>query len=190
MKFRLYAATMPLFVLILLSAQTVMAIDPCTFITQADAAAILGEAVKAPKQGQTTGFAVGNSCTYHTAAPLSQRGGVGSLYLIVYDSETMQQKNSMFTAPAEYYKRMRNANQSAANDRNKDLEGLGEQSYWQAGVDQLHLIAGDLYFVLSIKDLAKITSDKGRDDLNAKISAHRLAKCKEAALTYLLPKLK
>jgi hypothetical protein len=178
------------FVLLTLIAGPAMALDPCAFITPEEAAAILGEAVKPARSGKTTGFAVGSSCAYYTAAPLAERGGVGSLSLVVYDAETMQAEESLYTSPAEYFRRLRKANESSAGSKTEALDGLGEESYWQGGADQLHLLAGGLYLVLSVKDLVKIASDKGRDDLDAKVSAHRLEKCREAARAYLLPKLK
>jgi hypothetical protein len=181
---------MLLFVFSITTGRGAMALDPCSFITQEEAAAVLGEAVKPPKTSKTTGFAVGHSCTYHTAAPLSERGGVGSVSLVVYDNETLQTEKSMYSSASEYFKRLRDANESTAGGKIRDLDGLGEKAYWQEGTDQIHILASDMYFVLSVKDLTKISSDEGRDDLNAKISAHRMEKCRATARTYLFPKLK
>ena len=187
---RWLAIVISLFLFLIVAGKNAMAIEPCSFITQEEAAAILGEEVKAPKTRKTTGLAVGHSCTYHTAAPLSERGDVGSVYLVVYDNETLRKEEGMYSSAAEYFKRLRDANKSTAGGKIRDIEGLGEKAYWQEGSDRVHILVKDLYFVLSVKDLAKISSDKGRDDLNAKISAHRMGKCQEAARTYLLPKLK
>jgi hypothetical protein len=96
----------------------------------------------------------------------------------------------MFTSPTDYFERMRRANQSSASSNIRPLESLGDQAYWQGGTDRLHLLSGDFYFVLSIKDMQKISSDKGRDDLNAKISAHRQEKCQETARHHLISKFK
>ncbi len=184
-----YCILVTLVVLFVLTPITSQAIDPCSFISQADAARILGEDVKSPVTKKTTGFAVGTSCTYYTSAPLEKRGGTGSLSLTVYDSETMKAEGGMYSSPAKYFERLRHANQSTANSKIKVIEQLGDDAYWQGKIDRLHLLVNDLYLVLSINDLTSISSDKGRDDLNEKISAHRLSKCQEVAHDYLLPKL-
>lgn len=188
MKNRWYVLV-TLVVSLILTPITSQAIDPCSFISQTDAAEILGEGVKSPVTRKTTGFAVGTSCTYYTSAPLAKRGATGSLSLIVYDAETMKAEGGMFTSPEKYFKQVWNANESKANSKIKAIDGIGNQAYWQGGIDRLHLLANGLYLILDIKDLTKISSDKGRDDLNAKISEHRLKKCQKATHDYLLPKL-
>ena len=42
---------------------------------------------------------------------------------------------------------------------------------------------------LSCKDLVEISSQKGREDLEQQVSAHRLQKSRDAALGYILPKV-
>ena len=44
----------------------------------------------------------------------------------------------------------------------------------------------NVYYVLSIKDMKEFSSKKGRDDLNAKVAAHRLKLCEDAARKYVL----
>jgi hypothetical protein len=163
--------------------------DPCSYITQDEAAALLGEAVKPGRSGKVSGFAAGLSCTYFTAAPLAQRGGTGSVRLTIYDKTTMVQEDSIYDSPRAYFEKVLQSSGSG-HDTNPIIEDLGEKAFRQTGNSSLHILANEMYFVLSIKDLAAISSAKGRDDLEAKLAAHRLQKCKDAALGYILPRVK
>jgi hypothetical protein len=96
----------------------------------------------------------------------------------------------VYSSASDYFKRLRDATGSHAGSRIRDIDELGESAYWQGGADRIHILANGHYFVLGIKDLTRISSDKGRDDLDAKISAHRMGRCLQTARTYLLPKLK
>ncbi len=165
------------------------AVDPCSFISQEEAAVILGEPVKAARTAKTTGFAVGSSCKYYTAVPLADSGGAGLVSLVMYDTQTMKQGDSIFVSPKKYYRRLLEASRHNPRNKIQGLDNLAEQAYWQGGEDRLHLLEKDLYFILTINDLEKISSKKGRADLAAKLSRHRLDKCLEAAQNFLLPKV-
>ena len=164
-----------------------LALDPCAYIDQSKAAAILGEAVKEGRAGTVSGFAGGLSCTYFTAAPLAQRGGTGSIQLVIHEKSTM--KDSVYDDPQKFFDKMLEASRKSRPEKILAVDGVGERAYWQSAGDRLHFIAGPTYFILSVKDLVKISSQKGREDLEQQVSAHRLQKSRHAALDYILPKV-
>ena len=159
---------------------------PCDVITQKDARAILGEEVKPGRQSKIVGFAAGLSCRYFTAAPLAKRGGTGSVSLAMYDAATMKQEGGVYTSPQKYFQRTRETLAKRKNAKLQDIPGLGGGAFWQAGGQRLHLLHKGVYYVLSIKDLAKMSSNKGMADLQAKQAARRLELCEDAARKYIL----
>ena len=159
----------------------------CDLISRQEAAQILGEDVKPGRESTVSGFAAGLSCKYFTAAPLAQRGGTGSVTLVVYDAPTMKAAQGMFTSPTKYFERMHQSLSKVKTNQISEVSGLGDKAFWQAGAERLHILHGDVYYILSIKDLVKMSSDKGMADLQAKLAAHRRKLCIEAARKYLLP---
>ena len=175
---------LPILLGLLLPAQPAVAIDPCSLITRQEAADILGEEVQQARPGMVNGFAAGLTCTYFTAAPLEIRGGTGSVDLVIHDRETMI--DGMYDEPAAFFDKVLTLGQQSQPDAVTLLDNLGDRAFWQAESQRLHLLFGERYFILSIRDLITMTSDKGQDDLGAKLSAHRRHKCVEAAQRYLL----
>ncbi len=159
--------------------------QPCTLITRAEAAQILGEAVKAPRQKVVTGMAKGKSCVYYTAAPLAQRGGVGSVDITVYDAETMQ--GGIFTSPEEFYQRLLRAGRKAKAPI-QEISGLGEQAHWSVRGNSLHLLSKGVYVVLKVRDLKKMSAASA-SELDKKVSAHYRQLAEAAARKYILPRL-
>lgn len=160
--------------------------DPCMLITPAEAEAILGEPVKAPISKKVVGLAPGLSCTYLTAAPLAKRGGVGSLKLIVYDSETMKENDSLFDSPEAWFRKFFKARRTG---KVEPVPNLGQEARWTPGSDSLHVLVKGAYLVLQIKDLVKMSAPS-RTELSQKLSDHRKKKSVQAMTDYILPRLK
>lgn len=159
---------------------------PCDLIAQPEAEAVLGEAVKAPTAKKVVGLVPGLSCVYFTAAPLAKRGGVGSIKLIVYDAETMQENDSPFDSPAAWFKKYFKARRTGGAEV---IPNLGDEARWTPASDSLHVLAKGVYLVLQIKDLVKMEA-KNRAELSQKLSAHRKQKAIQAMTDYILPRLK
>lgn len=172
--------------IILALASPALALDPCSLITQAEAAQILGEAVAAPVTKAVTGVAAGSKCFYRTAAPLAKRGGVGTLEIIVYDPATMQAKGIAFKSPAKYFKRNRQV--LAKRGKVQPVDGLPCPAFWLPGANVLHLLAEGHYVQITVRDLTK-TQAANRAELDRLLAARRLKLSKQAALQYVLPRL-
>jgi hypothetical protein len=184
---RLPRAVIPVIAFLLaLHSTPALALDPCAYIDQGEAAAILGEAVKEGRAGTVSGFAGGLSCAYFTAAPLAQRGGTGSIQLVIHEKSTMT--DSVYNDPREFFEKLRETSGKSRPGTIVPVDGVGETAYWQSAGYRLHFLADETYFILSVKDLVKISSQKGREDLEQQLSAHRLQKSRNAALLYVLPK--
>jgi len=164
------------------------AFEPCALVTKAEAEKIMGEEVTDPIPAKVTGMAAGNRCAYRTAAPLAQRGGVGTLQVVVYDPETMAQEGILFKTPREYFLKNRGALEKSSKNL-QDVPGLADQAFWLPGADTLHLLAGELYLQLQVKDLVKMEG-KTMSDLTQKLSAHRLELSTRIARDLVLPRLK
>ena len=154
---------------------------PCGIISQKQAEAILGEAVKPGREKKLAGIAAGASCRYFTAAPLAKRGRTGSVSLLMYDAATMEKGGGAFTSPRKYFDRTKETYAKRKNAGLKEIPGLGGGAFWLASGESLHFMHKNVYYVLSIKDMKEFSSKKGRDDLNAKVAAHRLKLCEDAA---------
>ena len=164
------------------------ALDPCLLITKAEAEMIMGEEVKGPLPGKVTGFAAGDRCDYQTAAPLAQRGRVGTINLILFDPQTMAREGGVFRSPRKYFLKQRHA--LGKNAKNlKDLAELADQAFWLPGPDVLHLLAGDCYLQLQVKDMVEMKG-ASKTDLAQKLSAHRLKLSTRVAREHILPRLK
>ena len=159
---------------------------PCELILKTEAEAILGEPVKAPVGKKVVGLAPGLSCTYLTAAPLAKRGGVGSLKLIVYDSKTMKENDSLFDSPEAWFRKFFKARRTG---KVEPVPNLGQEARWTPGSDSLHVLAKGTYLVLQIKDLVKMSAPTGTE-LAQKLSDHRKKKSIQAMTDYILPRLK
>ena len=162
--------------------------DPCGLITREEAAVVLGEEVGPPRSKLVQAMAAGQSCLYATSAPLSQRGGTGTLKLIVYDPKTMAEHGIAFTSPREYFDK----NFAVLEKRKVEVEeipGLGEQARWTPGSGTLHVLAGDTYLTLEVRDLAKISAPT-RAELDKKVAQHRKELALKAMKDYILPRLK
>ena len=183
---RAVASLLVVFALALSGVCVALAGSPCQVITQKDAEAILGEAVKPGRESNLGGVAAGRSCRYFTAAPLAKRGMTGSVSLSIYDAATMKQGGGVFTSPEKYFQRRKEVLGKQKNSKLEEISGLGDGAFWLAKGDDLHLMHKGVYYVLSIKDMAKISSSKGMDDLQAKLAAHRLKLCQDAARKYIL----
>ena len=103
-----------------------LALDPCAYIDQSEAAAILGEAVKEGRAGTVSGFAGGLSCTYFTAAPLAQRGGTGSIQLVIHEKSTM--KDSVYDDPQKFFDKMLEASRKSRPEKILPVDGVGEMA--------------------------------------------------------------
>jgi hypothetical protein len=176
-------------ILILALAAPALAGDlkPCSLITKDEAAAILGEPVKAPRSGKVAGMAVGEKCAYYTAAPLAKRGGTGLVQLTVFTKDTL--KGGMFSSPADYYARLYKAG-SKAGAQMEEVAGLGEKAYWNPKGNTLHILAKGAYLQLKVSDLKKFSVPAAKaKELPKMISAHRKKLCVDAAKKYIVPKL-
>lgn len=163
-------------------------IDPCGLITRAEAAALLAEEVDEPRTKLVQAMAAGRSCTYFTSAPIEKRGGKGSLKLIAYDPQTMAEHGIAFKSPVKYFHK----NLSVMKKHGKGVEeisGLGDGAAWTPSSGVLHVLAGDLYFTLEIRDLVKMSA-KTRTELDQKLAQHRKELSLKAAKDYILPRLK
>ncbi len=160
--------------------------EPCSLITGEEARQILGEEVAAPRPKLVRGMAVGRSCLYRTAAPLSQRGGVGTIRIIVYDTQTMKENDSLFDSPRAFFEKFFKARRSGQVEV---VPGLGDEAKWTPGSDTLHFLVGDLYLTLEIKDLTKMSAPD-RAELDRKVSAYRKDQSLAVARKYILPRLK
>lgn len=173
-------------IILLLAATAPAGVEPCALIIRDQAAAILGEPVKAPRSGKVAGMASGVKCDYYTAAPLAKRGGVGMVQLILYTKDTL--KGGLFSSPEDYFERRLKAGQKAGG-KVEDVAGLGGRAYWDVKSNVLHILAKGLYLQLRISGLKKISVKGGRDELMQKISQHRKQLSINAAQKYLMPKL-
>jgi len=160
-------------------------VQPCSLITRAEAAQILGEAVKPPRQKKVVGMAFGRSCTYYTAAPLAQRGGTGSVEIVVYDKQSM--RDGAFTSPSEFYQRLLSAGRSAKAPI-QEIKVPGGQGHWSERGNSLHILLHDVYVVLRIHDLKKISAASSQE-LKKKVSEHYRQLAVSAAKKYVLPRL-
>jgi hypothetical protein len=161
-------------------------VKPCELITKDDAAAILGEPVKNPRTGRVQGMATGVKCDYYTAAPMSKRGGVGLVQLIVFTKATM--KDGAFSSPQDYFARLQKAGKKAGSSV-EDIAGLGDKAYWNPRGNVLHIMAGGMYLQFRVSDLKKIKVKGGRAELKKAVSEHRKKLTVSAAKKYLMPKL-
>lgn len=160
--------------------------EPCALLTQAQAQAVLGEAVKPPRPRKVAGMATGKSCTWFTAAPLAQRGGVGSIKLIMFDEKSMA-GGPVYKDPAKYFARLREV--TAKRSPVEDVSGLGKAAWWHPSGYMLHVLSPDgTYLQIKVQDLKKISAPS-RAELNKKLSAHRKALAVGLARDYALPHL-
>jgi len=165
-------------------AAPVLAAEPCQLITQAEAAKVLGEAVKPGAAREVVGMASGHSCGYFTAAPISQRGGTGALRLTVYSNKSMA--GGMFDGPKEFFERMREV--KGKRVKVEDVEGLGSAAFWEPGAYTLNVSTDQAYFTLKVADLAGLKA-ASREQLAAKLSQHRKKLAVDAARRYVLPRI-
>ncbi len=161
-------------------------VKPCSLITRDEAAAILGEPVKAPRTGKVAGMATGVKCDYYTAAPMAKRGGVGQVRLIVFTKDTL--KGGMFSSPEDYFNRLCKTGKKAGAPL-EEIAGLGDKAYWNPKGNMLHILAKDMYLQLKVSDLKKISTKGGRDKLKKMVSEHRKTLSVNAAKKYIMPKL-
>ena len=130
-------------------------------------------------------LAAGNRCNYRTAAPLAQRGRVGTINLILFDPRTMAREEGIFRSPRKYFLKQR----QALGKNGKNLKDLAELAFWLPGPDVLHLLAGDCYLQLQVKDMVEMKG-ASKTDLAQKLSAHRLKLSTRVAREHILPRLK
>ncbi len=160
--------------------------DPCTLLSQSEAAAILGEAVKPPRPRKVAGMAAGRSCTWFTAAPMAQRGGVGSISVTVFDQKSMA-GGPVYKDPAKYFARLRDVTKKRSAV--EEVPGLGQAAWWQPGGYLLHLLApAGVYLQIKVADLKKMSAPN-RAELDKKLSAHRKELAVRAAREHILPRL-
>ena len=117
---------------------------------------------------------------------MAERGGVGTLTIIVYDPKTMKESGGLFKSPREYFQRTFKARKK---EMQEDIPQMGDRAVWTPGSDTLHIMAGELYLTLQIKDLTKITGTN-MSDMHQKVSALRKEKSVAVAGKYILPRLK
>ncbi len=160
-------------------------LQPCVLITRAEAAKILGEAVKPARKRKVVGMAGGRGCTYFTAAPLAQRGGTGSVEIVVYDKQSM--KDSAFTSPTEFYRRLLSAGRKA-KALIQEISVPGGEGYWSERGRSLHILVNDVYLVLRVHDLKKISAADSQE-LRKKVSEHCRQVSLAAARRYIFPRL-
>ena len=160
--------------------------EPCSLITKEEAEAILGEAVKAPRTGKVVGMAEGVKCEYFTAAPIAKRGGTGMVKLTMFTKDTLG--GGLFSSPENYFERRFKAS-NKAGAKLEEISGLGEQAYWDSKSNVLHILAKDMYLLLSVIDLKKIKVKGGMDDLRKAVSERRKKLTIDAAQKYIMPRL-
>ncbi len=165
-----------------------LALTPCQLLTQQDAEQILGEPVAEPRLTEVVGMAAGQKCFFRTAAPLAQRGGVGSVSLILHDQATMAGKDGLFKTPQQYYERILSAQKSSTPENVSEISGLGEKAFWSANGDSLHCLAGSAYLILEVRDLTKMSAPNRRE-LDQKLSQHRRSLSEKVMRQYILPRL-
>jgi hypothetical protein len=187
MKHKKIRLLLPVLGWLLILSSPALALDPCALVTKAEVEKIMGEEVSGPFPAQVTGMTAGVRCSYKTAAPLAQRGRVGTLQVVVYDQETMAQ-GVLFKSPREYFAKNRRALEKSSKNL-RDVPGLADQAFWLSGPDTLHLLAGEYYLQLQVKDMVQMKA-KTMSDLSQKVSAHRLELSIRIARDFLLPRLK
>jgi hypothetical protein len=114
--------------------------DPCALVTPAEASEALGATVGEPERP-----AAGNippmltSCNY--IAPKGQ--GVAVLTLLVRRSGGAAEARSGFESTR------------TGMPETQDVPGVGEQAFWMAGANQLHVLAGSTHLIIGGAELDK-----------------------------------
>ncbi len=163
-----------------------LSFNACSLISQAEAEKVLGEAVAPARHSNVVGIAAGVTCAYYTAAPIAKRGGTGVLQVTVYDPGTMAAKGIVYQSPTKYFQRHRQV--LAKRGKGQKVDGLPCEAFWLSGSDTLHLLSHNHYVVIKVRDITKMQAPNSQE-LDRKLSAHRLQKSKQVALQYVLPRL-